>query len=151
MEFTYKSYCSMLSLLDQCGYAVADYSDWKDKGRCVILRHDIDYDISKAVQMARIEEDNGVVSTYFVLLTSDFYNIYSANSRKKIREIVARGHKIGLHFDETAYDLPVGDLDALRDKIAREIDLLEKALEFPVKVVSMHRPNKMMLGGGAGT
>ena len=149
MEFTYKSYCALLSLLCQCGYGIVDYTDWEKTERCVILRHDIDCDMAKAVQMARIEQEFGVASTYFVLVTSDFYNIFSADNRRKLQEIVKRGHRIGLHFDETAYDLAAGGLDMLREKVAYEADLLEKVLDMPVQVVSMHRPSQMMLNGKA--
>ena len=102
MNFTYDSYCSLLSLIDECGYEIGDYTNWEGKNKCVILRHDIDNNISKAVQLAYVEKDAGVASTYFVLVTSDLYNIFSKDSRQKMQDIIKCGHQRGLHFDETA-------------------------------------------------
>ena len=41
----------------------------------MISRHDIDYSIEKAVELAALEAEENVKSTYFVLLSSEFYNL----------------------------------------------------------------------------
>lgn len=145
MNFTYDSYCSLLSLIEQSGYEIADYNNWEQKKRCVILRHDIDNDILKALKLAQIEQSKEVKSTFFVLVTSNFYNIFSKDNREKILEIIGCGHQIGLHFDETAYEVKSGGYEAVREKILYEAKLLETVTERPVNVVSMHRPGKEML------
>lgn len=149
MEFTYESYCSLLSLIDSSGYEFADFENWEDKTRCVILRHDIDCDISKALQMAKIEQQRNVKSTYYILVTSDFYNIHSKENRNKLKQIIKCGHDIGLHFDETVYpeEIVIGEGYAqnLCDKILYESKILENVIEKPVKSVSMHRPGKEIL------
>ena len=43
----------------------------------IILRHDIDFDTHMALRMAQIETDLGIKSTYFFLLRSNLYNIFS--------------------------------------------------------------------------
>lgn len=55
------------------------------------------------------------------------------------------GHTIGLHFDEVRYPEIAGDIGAIRHKILEEKKLLESAINSQVKVVSMHRPSKMVL------
>ncbi|MCH5250246.1 MAG: hypothetical protein J1E98_09940 [Lachnospiraceae bacterium] len=145
MNFTYDGYCSLLSLIGKSGYEIVDYNNWEDTKRCVILRHDVDNDLSKALRFAQIEQSKGIRSTYFVLVTSDFYNIFSKDNSKKILEIIKCGHKIGLHFDETVYSMKPWGHDVVRDKILYETKLLEMVTEKPVKVVSMHRPSKEML------
>lgn len=145
MQFTYDSYCSLLSLIENCGYEFADFENWREKSHCVILRHDIDYDISKALQMAEIEQERNIKSTYYILVTSDFYNIYSKENREKISQIIRCGHDIGLHFDEAAYfeeDLRGG---GIYEKIFYESQILENVIGKPVKSVSMHRPSKKIL------
>ena len=57
------------------------------KDRVVILRHDIDYSLDKAVALAELERELGVSSTYFVLLTSEFYNLLSKDNLSKISKI----------------------------------------------------------------
>ena len=83
MTFTFDGYRSLLWLLREHGYEVANYHNWQEKKRCVILRHDIDSSIEDATAFAALERDEGVTSTYFVLLTSDFYNVFSKASRDR--------------------------------------------------------------------
>ena len=80
MKFTYESYKGMIELLRTNGYEFVGYHDYERDGKCVILRHDIDNSIEKAVALAEIEKALGVRSTYFVLLTTDFYNVASVKS-----------------------------------------------------------------------
>ena len=83
-------------------------------------------------------------STFFVLVTSDFYNIFSYKNTMLLQKIRECGHDIGLHFDETRYTDIKTPSDA-KCYILDEIRLLSKVLEEPVEVVSMHRPSQMML------
>lgn len=144
MKFTYEAYKELLQLLISQNYEFANYRDWVMKNRCVILRHDIDNDIEKALTLAKIEHNMGVKSTYFVLVTSDFYNIFSAKSKKMLDEIFECGHNIGLHFDEVRYP-ECRTSDNVKELIIQEADILSKALGKPVDTVSMHRPSKMIL------
>ena len=104
MNFTYNSYVTMLSALGKNGYVFTNYHTCDIYKRCVILRHDIDTSLEKAVELAKLEAQQGVRSTYFVLLSSGFYNVMSKGTREKIKEIQNMGHDIGLHFDELNYD-----------------------------------------------
>lgn len=145
MEFTYEAYRNLLTLIKQCGYYVATYKNWQEVGHCAILRHDIDYDIGKAVQLAEIESAEGVTSTYFVLLTSDFYNVFSKESQDACKHIINLGHTIGLHFDEVCYPELFGNVEAVKSKILEEAELLSRAVGERVDIVSMHRPSKFVL------
>ncbi len=147
MKFTYSAYLDLLKLLHSKGYAFANYHNWQSFGRCVILRHDIDTDIAKALEMARVEQSfgNGANSTYFVLLTSDLYNPASCRNLQMLREIANCGHEIGLHFDEVQYPEADGDLNLLRKLILKEACVLEELLSLPVTTVSMHRPSRQIL------
>lgn len=145
MTFTFDGYRSLLRLLSGHGYETASYHGWREKRRCVILRHDIDADLSQAVRFAQLEREEGVASTYFVLLTSDFYNVFSKANRDKLLQIVGCGHEIGLHFDEAAYPELTGDPDAIREKILEERDALQAAIRGGISLVSMHRPSRAIL------
>lgn len=143
MKFTYQDYRMLLQLLKEQGYQICGYHDNYAGTRCAILRHDIDMSIEAALEMARLEEKNGVQSTYFVLLTSNFYNAASAKSRSMLKEIQALGHEIGLHFDETAYD-NAGE-GVMVKYILQECGLLSTLLDTQVSTVSMHRPSRAAL------
>ncbi len=143
MNFTYESYRTLISNIRDNGFQITDYHNWQEYDKCVILRHDIDYDIKKALEFARFEHELDVSGTYFALLTSDFYNVYSRNSCNCLTEIYSLGHEIGLHFDEVRYDGL--SADEICEKIIEECQLLSKAIGMPVTAVSMHRPSKAIL------
>ncbi len=144
MEFTYNAYKKLITCIKDKGYTIASYKNWKDKSTCVILRHDIDNDIEKALELSKVENDLGVKSTFFVLLSSDFYNVFSARSEYLLKEILKNGHEIGLHFDEVRYP-DIKTPEQARDHILEEAKLLSIATGTRIEVVSMHRPSKMML------
>ena len=137
MTFTYDAYAELIRLLMSHNYKIATYYDWEQYDKCVILRHDIDFSLEKALPMAELENKLGVKSTYFVLVTSDFYNVFSKNSRQQLKRIMSLGHEIGLHYDEVCYD----GLDIVSN-IIKECNVLETAIDSKVRTVSMHRPSR---------
>ena len=149
MEFTYTAYRGLLSLLRQGGYAFTDYHDYQAHPRCVILRHDIDNSLPQALRLAEIEADEGVKSTWFVLLRTDFYNPASASAQKTLRRIRELGHELGLHFDEMAYPQEGASCTAgsssTEELIRHEADILSDICGCPITTVSMHRPSKATL------
>lgn len=143
LPFTYGDYQALLEVLKEQEYTIADYHNWDNTSRCVILRHDIDTDLAKAVRFAELEAQVGVRSTYFVLLRTDFYNPASRQSLERLHRIQNLGHEIGLHFDEKAY--PVGTPEETVARILNERDILASILGTPVTTVSMHRPSRETL------
>lgn len=145
MTFAFRGYEKLLDLLSENGYKITDYHNWEKYDKCVILRHDVDTDMQKALEMAELEYRHGVTSTYFVLLTSNFYNLYSCRNRKIVNEIQHMGHTVGLHFDEMAYPEDVGNADKVTENIKKEIKVLAEILERNVTAFSYHRPTKAIL------
>lgn len=143
MEFTIKAYLELLKILKKEGYNFCLYNESGKFGKSVIIRHDVDISIEKALEMAIIENKMGVKSTYFILLSTNFYNIFSKQSFKKLQEIILLGHEIGLHFDEKRYDIK--NIDEMKRYIKIESSILGKLLNINVKVVSMHRPSSFVL------
>lgn len=141
MRFTYEAYRGLLGLLREKGYVIRGYHDYVESSRCAILRHDIDNSLERAVRLAELEAAEGVSSTYFVLLRTDFYNPASRDGQAALRRIRALGHEIGLHFDEAAYAQPVSQ-ERIIQNIIKERGLLSGLLETEVSSVSMHRPSK---------
>lgn len=144
MKFTYEAYRGLLALLREQGYALRNYHNYEDSPRCAILRHDIDTSLDQAVKLAELETEEGIRSTWFVLLRTDFYNPASKRSLRTLRHIQALGHEIGLHFDEASYD-HVLEKDEVIQCIMQEVKLLSELLETPVSCVSMHRPSRVTL------
>ena len=144
MEFTYASYKNMLHLLREEGYVITDYHECNSyhEEDIVILRHDIDCSIEKAVKMAELENGMGVCSTYFVLVSSEFYNVATKKNAGLLKKIHAMGHQIGLHFDEMCYEgKGSGEMVIMAEK---EKEILQNVIEMPVTTASTHRPSQMM-------
>lgn len=151
MEFTYDAYRGLIRELKMHQYNISDYHHYDNVEKPCILRHDIDQSPQRALSLAKVEKELGVTSTYFVLVTSDFYNVFSEENRKTFGEIANMGHTIGLHFDEMAYsdDTFIKDEKELRarliERIMTEAKLLSMAIDINVDTVSMHRPSKFCL------
>ena len=141
LDFSYDSYIRLIDLLREHNYDISSFHDWDQKERCAILRHDVDFNLDKAVQLARLENKIGVRSTYFVLISCDFYNVFSNACKNNLKEISDLGHEIGLHFDETCY---ANDSD-IEQNIMHEKSVLELAIGRRITTVSMHRPSQKTL------
>lgn len=145
MEFTYEAYTSLLDHLRRRGYCFKNYHNWEEEEQTVILRHDVDNSLQKAVRMSEIERPllGNEGATYFVLLSTDFYNVYSVKSREYMKQIMKNGGIIGLHFDETQYEAE--NEEELKRYIIKEAAVLSDVIERKVDVVSMHRPSEKIL------
>ena len=145
MNFTYKSYRQLIGLLKKHDYAFANYWNYNQFHKPVIMRHDVDESLDKAVKLAKLEQEEGITSTYFILLSTDFYNVASQNSLDKIRRIVECGHEIGLHFDEVKYLSLDGVKPDIVGAIKTEAKIMSEIIGEQIKAVSMHRPSKETL------
>lgn len=144
MKFTYEAYRGLLALLREQSYALRNYHNYEDVPRCAILRHDVDNSLDQAVRLAELEAGEGVRSTWFVLLRTDFYNAASKVGQASLRHIQSLGHEIGLHFDEASYVPPLRPDEVIKN-IIKECGLLSALLETRVSSVSMHRPSRATL------
>ncbi|MDE7433427.1 MAG: hypothetical protein K2N34_16140 [Lachnospiraceae bacterium] len=144
MKFTLEAYAMLLRKLLERGYVFKNYKNWKEAEKTVILRHDIDSSLKKAVELSQIENQiREVGATYFVLLSTNFYNVHSRESKECIRRIMKNGGSIGLHFDETQYS--ISDETEMRKYIYKEVEVLSDIVGAKVDVVSMHRPSREFL------
>ncbi len=143
MDFTYKAYVDLIKLLKEKNYEFTNYKDYKNIEKSVIFRHDIDNSLERALKIAKLENENNIKSTFFVLLSTDFYNIFSKQSNSILKEIISLGHEVGLHFDEKRYK--INNEKDLEYYVEYEKNLLGGGLGIDVTTVSMHRPSKWIL------
>jgi hypothetical protein len=85
-----------------------------------------------------------VSASYFLLVNTEMYNVGSRHARNLVREILRRGHKVGLHFDGSG--IPEGDVDALHKEVRLEAEILEQHTGCAVTVITFHRPQKWLIG-----
>ena len=143
MKFTSSAYSDMLDLLKEHNYYICDYTNYEDQKKSVILRHDIDFNLECGVELAKIEYAKNIKSTYFVLLSTNFYNIFSKESNDMLKIIMGMGHEIGLHFDEKKYKIE--NSNDLEYYVSFESQILGKAIGKEIRTISMHRPSKWIL------
>jgi hypothetical protein len=141
-SFSPAAYAELIGALRERGYETKDFMSADPTKRHLIVRHDIDFSLGAALQMAEHEKKLGFASTYFVLMRTEFYNALSDEGLKALRAIAALGHTIGLHFDTALY---AGDSN-VEVCAAQECGWLESALERAVPVVSFHRPAPERIG-----
>lgn len=138
-SWTYEHYCSCLEMAKEQGYAISSIQEaerFTDKQPLIILRHDIDRSIPKALNMARTENALGIRATYFVRVHASSYNIFEYNAYMALKEILSLGHEIGLHFEAVDFTHITGE-DPL-DIFLREKQVLETVLNIPVVTAAAH-------------
>lgn len=139
-NFSRPEYGALLDEFKVAGYKPLDFTEAYKLARhdepWLILRHDIDFDVKAAREIALVEADKGFKATYFFLLRTPFYNLFTAENSKAVRDIIQAGHEIGLHFDRMAYAPDTDSAAAIR----RECAVLADWFETKIKVISYHRP-----------
>lgn len=110
----------------------------KDAGRpCFYIRHDVDWDLMRALDIAEVERRHGYRSTYFLLTPGSYgekRNYYGTLEKGRIRHdprlvdhcrrLNDLGHDIGFHNDLVSLSLVTGRPPA---------DLLQDEVEFFAK------------------
>lgn len=137
-QFTEAAYRELLEMTRET-YSFATYKSGRE-GRHVLWRHDLDHSIQQARALAEIEADVGVVATYMFTLRLPYYNLLEHKTQTIAREILAMGHRPGLHFDVAAYEKEDWTEAEIEAVMARERDLLSECLDMEVEAVSYHDP-----------
>jgi hypothetical protein len=139
IDFSFESYRRLLRHILASGHRICTLRDVPSEGRYVILRHDIDYSVQKALEMAKVEHALGVRSAVFLMLASPYYNLLDPDNLTAARGIAALGHEIGFHYDTDVFD-GLGP-DAMAQAIARQAEFLAGTLNVPVTSVAQHNPS----------
>jgi hypothetical protein len=107
-NFSLEAYSELLLTFKDAGYSFCRFEEidsrLTEEHPFVVLRHDIDISLRPALEIARIEYEQGVQATYFVLLRSPFYNLLSRSNAELMLQIHQYGHQIATHLDLAVYD-----------------------------------------------
>jgi choline dehydrogenase-like flavoprotein len=142
MEYTFEEYRSFLESFLDAGYEFCGFTDLPD--RAVVVRHDVDLSAASALEMARVEADVGVQTTYCFLLTSPAYDV--PEHVEALETIQSLGHDVALHFDPHFYWDRRPGTDALASRVGSESTTLERLVGTSVDTVSFHMPPEWALG-----
>lgn len=133
-------YLEFLAKARERGYRFVRFEDFLPgrpplPERYIVLRHDVDFAPAFSLQMAELEHEAGVASTYFVLVDGQFYNPVGREVIEQLRRIHALGHEIGLHFAVSS--AVEGDLGR---EVAFRLELLSAVAGVTVRSYSQHDP-----------
>ena len=141
-EFSYTVYEKLLKALlrSRKNICFRDCAAGDPQRSYLILRHDIDFSPAAALRMAEFEANLGVKATYFVLLSSPFYNLLSEEYVEFPRRLTELEHEVGLHYDVKSMERAAQNEDVI-DILRKEIDLLTCLTGTDIKSIAMHNPS----------
>jgi hypothetical protein len=113
----------------------------KSERPAAIVRHDIDFSLDHALEVARIEHELGVAATYMIRLDAHYYNALSLPSLHTLRELIRLGHDLGLH-----YSAAFGD--DLVDSVRRQLLILRTATNYDVVAGASHETSRTGVAAG---
>ena len=85
--FNYEEYKNIISLIRD-HLPIIDFSDVSDETeKFCVLRHDIEFSVDRAYELAKVEKEIGVESTYTVQLRNNTYNALSEKNIDLVKMI----------------------------------------------------------------
>ncbi len=132
-DFTLQTYRDLCRALVEAGYRSYTFGEYYQsitagEGARLFLRHDVDFRIPTALDLAEIEVEHGLKATYFFRLVDSAFN------PDVIKRIADLGMEVGYHYE--ALDRAKGDYERAIEIVKED---LRKLREFgPVKSMAMH-------------
>jgi len=108
--FKWDQYTQLLDKLSQAKFNVLPINEMRntyDNSKVIVgLRHDVDFNPFKALEMAKTEKIYGIRATYYFLATAEYYGsinnsvmVHSPGIEYLFKEIHNTGAEIGIHND----------------------------------------------------
>jgi hypothetical protein len=118
LDFTIKTYRTLLEALIARGYTFQTFADFLEKPelRCIILRHDVEARYENALAFAQIQHNNRIRGTYYFRFLPDHF------SSDIIQKIASLGHETGYHYDDLSHCK--GDYDAAIKRFEKNLAIL---------------------------
>jgi hypothetical protein len=105
--------------------------------RVIVLRHDVDYALDGLLDLALMEKKAGATATYLLRVHAKEYNPFNYITYKTIKEIIALGHEIGLHFECTIFETM--GWDNAKAIFLKEKMILESIYGIPIETAAQHK------------
>ena len=140
-KFSYDNYSEIINKIS--GYLPIKSFNEIDKrtSRFLIVRHDVEFSVNRAYEMALIEKNLGICSNFFFQIRSNSYNLLSKKNIDMILSIKEMGHEIGLHVHLASFN----ENDNIKEYILNDINVLSNILGININSFSFHRPNRKIL------
>lgn len=136
MSYNKQGYRTILETAMEHDYAFVDFLtlNLDNPMKQIILRHDIDYSLPLALEIAKIDSGYKIKSTFALLISSPLYNPFTASSIEIINEIQQLGHNIALHYRL----VPSRVADETRQDITREMQAMRGSFPYAQPVFIWH-------------
>lgn len=129
-DFTLIKYAKLLEAIINTEYIPTTVFDYltSEPDKCIILRHDVDRAIERNLDMAKLEYEYGIKSTYYFRYNDETFK------PDVIHQMANMGHEIGYHYEV---------VDKAKHDFEKAIEIFEKELnEFrritDINTVCMH-------------
>lgn len=143
-DFTIWNYHLLLREAKINGYTFSFFHEpILNDAKQILWRHDVEFSPFIALQMAKIEADEGVKATYFFQLHSEFYNLLEKAVSEIVFQIKSYGHDVGLHFDSHYFNITT-EKD-LEKYLAIDTRFFNEIFNMDIKVFSFHNTNDFIL------
>ncbi len=144
--FSWNKYLELLGKLSQDRFIVLPLNEMRktfnDSKIIVGLRHDVDFNPFKALDMAKIEKGYGLRATYFLLATAEYSGTFKNSSYVRTpgmgtlyKELHKTGAEIGIHNDLVSVMI-LYDMDPL--KFNRDELSYFRSLKIPIYGTASH-------------
>lgn len=138
-DFTEENYRRLLQIA-KANNKICNFDDALNISSGIILRHDIDFSVHRAAALSKIEKSENIQSTFFIHLHSQFYHVMEKEITNLLKQMIADGCILGLHFEPGYYDLKIGDVELLNEKALAEKKMLEEICNVEIRHMSFHNP-----------
>ena len=145
--YSLDGYRSLIATAVQSDYEFAGFAEKVNAARRrIYLRHDIDYSLGVAVELARVNADLGVRGTFCLLLRAQSYNLLSAWALRQAEAIHALGQRLALHF-AVPEEVPADNKD-LAAAVLADFETVRRELPEMEPVFSWHNSTAEVIERG---
>ncbi len=139
-DFFHEDYRNTIKNYLENDYFVGSFNqiDNSDHDKYLILRHDIDNDIDKALEFAIIENELGVSSSYFFRVNARYYNLLNPKNIEIVKNIENLNHEIGIHLE-----FNIIDEYKLETLVKNLLNTLNINLAKKIETYSLHEPSRV--------
>lgn len=141
-DFTTEHYRYLIRTA-KASYRFSAYDSFDRNEKFVLCRHDVDLSPHRSLRLAQIEQEEGVIATYFWHLHSEYYNLYEKSVFDIVKKINGMGHHFGIHFDTHFYNIQTQT--QIEESLAKEKQVLESLFDVDIKVFSFHNTNPFIM------
>ena len=131
MDFTVKTYRSLLNSLLDAGYSFLSFNEYFISllpNKLVVLRHDVDLLPFNSLRTARLEHELGIKGVYYFRAVPESWN------ESIIKEVAELGHEVGYHYENLT--TCKGDVAKAYIDFKNNLGNLRKLVD--VKTICMH-------------